>query len=215
LGILSPVLSLFHDSTLFILRDDIKFGGKAQIAFHERYQVSRQTSGCNAILFTSSIKTMKRFSPWKVEILDRVLLYEGTEEAHRLWSENGWDVKVSCIRQLQIALDYFKFDEIERSLKILMDVNLVEEGILRLLFAAVFLIVNKNGNDSETSAASGIATLDEKTEIRLLALATSVAKEASLVIKETPVLVQDSAKIKEAPPAPNRKSLELDQMLRI
>ncbi|RYR33760.1 hypothetical protein Ahy_A10g048385 [Arachis hypogaea] len=30
-----------------------------------------------------------------------------------------------------------------------------EEGILRLLFAVVFLIVNKNGNDSETSATSG------------------------------------------------------------
>ncbi|KAL1364797.1 hypothetical protein HN51_012953 [Arachis hypogaea] len=109
-------------------------------------------------------ETMKRFSPWKVEILDRVLLYEGTEEAHRLCSENGWDVKVSRIRQLQIALDYLKFDEIERSLEMLVDVNLAEEGILRLLFAAVFLIVNKNGNDSETSAAS-----------RLLALATSFA----------------------------------------
>ncbi|KAL4372830.1 hypothetical protein AHAS_Ahas05G0021000 [Arachis hypogaea] len=39
-------------------------------------------------------------------------------------------------------------------------------------------------------------------------------REAPPVIKETPVLVQDSAKIKEAPPAPNRKLLELDQMLR-
>ncbi|QHO14398.1 T-complex protein 1 subunit alpha [Arachis hypogaea] len=32
-----------------ILRDDIKVGGKVQTAFHERYQVSGQTSGCNAI----------------------------------------------------------------------------------------------------------------------------------------------------------------------
>ncbi|QHN92009.1 T-complex protein 1 subunit alpha [Arachis hypogaea] len=32
-----------------ILRDDIKFGGKAQTAFHERYQVSGQTSGCMVI----------------------------------------------------------------------------------------------------------------------------------------------------------------------
>lgn len=31
----------------------------------------------------------KRFSPWKVEILDRVLLYDGTEEADRLCLENG------------------------------------------------------------------------------------------------------------------------------
>ncbi|XLR34768.1 hypothetical protein S83_062668, partial [Arachis hypogaea] len=32
-----------------ILRDDIKFGGKAQTAFHERYQVSGQISGCMVI----------------------------------------------------------------------------------------------------------------------------------------------------------------------
>ncbi|KAK7399452.1 hypothetical protein VNO78_10634 [Psophocarpus tetragonolobus] len=144
----------------------------------------------------------KRFSPWKAEVLDRVLLYEGTEVADQLCLKNGWDIKVSRIRQLQIALDYLKFYEIERhwnvdiqcyyrepkkldwgssvlrkfrfddkqmkamqfddrSLEMLVDVDLAEEGILRLLFAAVYLILNKSGNDSETSAAS-----------RLLALAT-------------------------------------------
>lgn len=41
-----------------------------------------------------------------------------------------------------------------RSLEMLVDVNLAEEGILRLLFAAVYLMLNKSGNDSETSAAS-------------------------------------------------------------
>lgn len=55
----------------------------------------------------------KRFSPWKIEILDRVLVYEGIEEADQLCSKNGWDIKISRIRQLQIALDYLKFDEIE------------------------------------------------------------------------------------------------------
>jgi len=29
-------------------------------------------------------------------------------------SPSGWDIKISRIRQLQIALDYLKFDEIER-----------------------------------------------------------------------------------------------------
>ncbi|TKY60367.1 Spatacsin protein [Spatholobus suberectus] len=106
----------------------------------------------------------KRFSPWKVEILDRVLLNEGTEVADQLCLKNGWDIKVSRIRQLQIALDYLKFYEIERSLEMLVDVDLAEEGILRLLFAAVYLILNRSGNDSETSAAS-----------RLLALATCFA----------------------------------------
>jgi len=41
-----------------------------------------------------------------------------------------------------------------RSLEMLVDVDLAEEGILRLLFAAVCLMLNKSGNDSETSAAS-------------------------------------------------------------
>ncbi|XP_004504003.1 uncharacterized protein [Cicer arietinum] len=106
----------------------------------------------------------KRFSPWKIEILDRVLVYEGIEEADQLCLKNGWDIKVSRIRQLQIALDYLKFDEIEKSLEMLVDVNLAEEGILRLLFAAIYLMLNRSGNDSETSAAS-----------RLLALATCFA----------------------------------------
>lgn len=101
----------------------------------------------------------KRFSPWKIEILDRVLVYEGIEEADQLCSKNGWDIKISRIRQLQIALDYLKFDEIERSLEMLVDVNLAEEGILRLLFAAVYLMLNKSGSDSETSAASRLLTL--------------------------------------------------------
>lgn len=43
---------------------------------------------------------------------------------------------------------------INRSLEMLVDVDLAEEGILRLLFAAVYLSLNKSGNDSETSAAS-------------------------------------------------------------
>ncbi|KAK7318518.1 hypothetical protein RJT34_03221 [Clitoria ternatea] len=120
-----------------------------------------------SVLFKDNLEIKqgtKMFSPWKVEILDRVLLYEGTEVADQLCLKNGWDIKVSRIRQLQIALDYLKFDEIERSLEMLVDVDLTEEGILRLLFAAVYLILNKSGNDSETSAAS-----------RLLALATCFA----------------------------------------
>ncbi|XP_061345491.1 uncharacterized protein LOC133291257 isoform X4 [Gastrolobium bilobum] len=130
------------------------------------YRQSSMDMG-NSVLLKDNVEIQiptRRFSPWKVEILDRVLLYEGTEEADRLCLKNGWDIKVARIRQLQIALDYLKFDEIERSLEMLVDVNLAEEGILRLLFAAVYLILNKSGNDSETSAAS-----------RLLALATCFA----------------------------------------
>lgn len=108
------------------------------------------------------IKESKQpWSPWSVEILDRVLLYESAEEADRLCLENGWNLKISRMRRLQLALDYLKFDEIERSLEMLVGVNFAEEGVLRLLFAAVYLMIHKVGNDNEISAAS-----------RLLALAT-------------------------------------------
>ncbi|KAM3708731.1 hypothetical protein ACJW31_02G119000 [Castanea mollissima] len=98
---------------------------------------------------------------WKLEVLDRVLLYESTEVADCLCLENGWDLKISRMRQLQIALDYLKFDEIDRSLEMLVGVNLAEEGILRLLFSVVHLMLCKSANENEASAAS-----------RLLALAT-------------------------------------------
>lgn len=41
-----------------------------------------------------------------------------------------------------------------RSLEMLVDVNLVEEGILRLLLAAVYLMSHTKGNDNEASTAS-------------------------------------------------------------
>ncbi|KAA8530957.1 hypothetical protein F0562_005676 [Nyssa sinensis] len=113
------------------------------------------------------MKTLKQhWSPWKVEVLDRVILYEGPEEADCLCLENGWDLKISRMRRLQLALDYLKFEEIENSLEMLVGVNLAEEGILRLLFAAVYLMFHKVGNDNEVSAAS-----------RLLALATCFASK--------------------------------------
>ncbi|KAJ4828081.1 hypothetical protein Tsubulata_018948, partial [Turnera subulata] len=104
-------------------------------------------------------ETTEAFSPWKVEVLDRVLLYEGPEEADQLCLTNGWDLKISKLRRLQMALHYLIFDEIEKSLQMLVGVDLAEEGILRLLFAAVYLMFGKNGNESEASAASRLLTL--------------------------------------------------------
>ncbi|KAI3451060.1 hypothetical protein Pfo_007725 [Paulownia fortunei] len=119
---------------------------------------------CGADNLMGFDRIKKPWSPWKVEVLDRVLLYEGPEVAEKLCLENGWDLGISRIRRLQLALDYLEFDEIENSLEMLMGVNLAVEGILRLLFAAVYLMYNKVSNDNEVSAAS-----------RLLALATSYA----------------------------------------
>ncbi|KAL3647014.1 hypothetical protein CASFOL_009186 [Castilleja foliolosa] len=106
----------------------------------------------------------KPWLPWKVEVLDRVLLYEGPDVAEKLCLENGWNLGISRIRCLQLALVYLEFDKIENSLEMLMGVNLAVEGILRLLFAAVYLLFNKVSSDNEVSAAS-----------RLLALATCYA----------------------------------------
>ncbi|KAF3440484.1 hypothetical protein FNV43_RR18768 [Rhamnella rubrinervis] len=116
--------------------------------------------------------------PWNIEVLDRVLLYESTEEADRLCLENGWDLKTSHIRRLQLALDYLKFDEIEQSLEMLVGVNLAEEGILRLLFAAVYLMFSKVGSENDISASS-----------RLLALATRFATK---MIRKYGLLQYDS-----------------------
>lgn len=108
--------------------------------------------------------TKRPFSPWKVEVLDKALLYEGPEVADELCLENGWDLSVTWIRNLQLALEYLKFEEIEKSLEMLAQVKLAEEGILRMLLAVVYLMSCKVGNDNEVSAAS-----------RLLALGTSFA----------------------------------------
>ncbi|KAK4366838.1 hypothetical protein RND71_014718 [Anisodus tanguticus] len=108
--------------------------------------------------------TKRPLSPWKVEVLDKALLYEGPEVADQLCLENGWDLSVTWIRNLQLSLEYLKFEEIEKSLAMLAHVNLAEEGILRMLLAVVYLMSCKVGNDNEVSAAS-----------RLLALGTSFA----------------------------------------
>ncbi|XAR73263.1 hypothetical protein NMG60_11007174 [Bertholletia excelsa] len=125
----------------------------------------RMSSTCNQFGNLFGIERLKLpWSPWKLEILDRALLYEGPEEADQLCLENGWDLKISRIRQLQLALYYLKFEEIENSLEMLAGVNLAEEGVLRLLLAAVYLVFHKVGNDNDMTSA-----------LRLLGLATRFA----------------------------------------
>ncbi|XP_076902084.1 uncharacterized protein LOC143556706 isoform X1 [Bidens hawaiensis] len=105
---------------------------------------------------------------WKLEVLDRVLLYEGHEEADHLCSENGWDLKISRIRRLQLALDYLNFQEIEISLEMLAGVSLAEEGVIRLVFAAVYLMLNKGGNDNDVSAASRLLSLGTRFSTKMI-----------------------------------------------
>ncbi|KAG7539862.1 Spatacsin C-terminal domain [Arabidopsis thaliana x Arabidopsis arenosa] len=104
--------------------------------------------------------------PWQVEVIDRVILFEGPEVADHVCLENGWDLKIARLRRLQMALDYLKYDDINESLKMLGNVKLAEEGMLRVLFSAVYLLSRTNRNDNQISAVS-----------RLLGLATRFATE--------------------------------------
>uniref|UniRef100_A0A1D1XPJ7 Protein DDB_G0268328 n=3 Tax=Anthurium amnicola TaxID=1678845 RepID=A0A1D1XPJ7_9ARAE len=99
------------------------------------------------------------FSPWQMEVLDRTLLYEGPEEADYICRENGWDLKVARMRRLELALYYLKVDEIEKSLEMLVDVNLAEEGTLRLLLTSAYKIFCKGGSENEVATASRLLTL--------------------------------------------------------
>ncbi|GMI68630.1 hypothetical protein like AT4G39420 [Hibiscus trionum] len=126
--------------------------------------------GCQAINILQLEEPKMLLSHWKVEVLDRVLLYEGPEEADRLCLENGWDIKFSRMRRLQVALDYLKFDEVKQSLEMLVGVKLAEEGVLRLLFAAVYLMFGKNSNDNEISAASRLISSNYCSLARMVVL---------------------------------------------
>ncbi|XP_043696644.1 uncharacterized protein LOC122647289 isoform X2 [Telopea speciosissima] len=134
----------------------------AQYALYWRPSVSL-SSEYQTECFLTGKECEDHWPPWRVEILDRVLLYEGPEEADHMCVENGWDLRIARMRRLQLALDFLKSDEIEQSLEMLVDLNLAEEGVLRLVFTAVYQIC-KVGSDSEVAFAS-----------RLLALATCFA----------------------------------------
>ncbi|KAG9456856.1 hypothetical protein H6P81_001364 [Aristolochia fimbriata] len=113
----------------------------------------------------SSMEESKMYSqPWKIEVLDKVLLHEGPMEADRLCLLNDWDLKIVRMRRLQLAMHYMRLEEIEESLESLVDVNLAEEGVFRLLFSAIYQTFSKVGSDNEVALAS-----------RLLALATCFA----------------------------------------
>ncbi|XP_078164792.1 spatacsin carboxy-terminus protein isoform X3 [Carex rostrata] len=63
------------------------------------------------------------------------------------------------MRQMQLALHYSKFDEIEQSLSKLVDVDLAEEGVLRLLFASVYPIFVRVASENEIVFATRLISL--------------------------------------------------------
>ncbi|XP_011622566.1 uncharacterized protein LOC18432027 isoform X1 [Amborella trichopoda] len=97
--------------------------------------------------------------PWQIEILDRALVCESPEVVGHLCLENGWGLKVAWIRRLQLALDYANYDEIEKSLDMLIGVNAAEEGIMRLLFTVVERIFCRSTKDHDLALASRLLAL--------------------------------------------------------
>ncbi|KAF5204820.1 Spatacsin [Thalictrum thalictroides] len=149
---------------------------------------------------------------WKLEVLDRVLLYEGPEAADHLCSINGWDLKTARLRHLQLALDYLKVDEIQKSLESIGEINIAEEGILRILLTAVYQLFCKVGNDNEVALASRLLDL-------AASFATRVIRKYGLLRYESGMsmfqMITDS-KINSAPPAfSNKEASEMNYSRRL
>uniref|UniRef100_A0A0E0JEY2 Spatacsin C-terminal domain-containing protein n=1 Tax=Oryza punctata TaxID=4537 RepID=A0A0E0JEY2_ORYPU len=77
-------------------------------------QTSAGGSACDALNLSSVNRPETRWKPWQIEVLDRALLYEGPAFADRLCWENGWDLKFSRLRWMQLALHYTKISDLEQ-----------------------------------------------------------------------------------------------------
>uniref|UniRef100_A0ACD5VW80 Uncharacterized protein n=1 Tax=Avena sativa TaxID=4498 RepID=A0ACD5VW80_AVESA len=116
-------------------------------------------NACNALNLTSVNRPKTRWKNWQIEILDRALLYEGPTLADRLCWENGWDLKISRLRLVQLSLHYTTISDLEQSLNMLAEVNLAEEGVLQLLLASVYRLLCRRGSDYETAVSSKLLVL--------------------------------------------------------
>eukprot|EP01018_Ginkgo_biloba_P020370 Gb_30364 [translate_table: standard] len=108
------------------------------------------------------------YQQWQIEVLDRALVYDGVKEAEHLSMENGWSLKTTRLRRLQLALDYWQSDEIEQALEALVAVNAAEEGVLRVLFTAVEQMLSKFGGDNELALASRLLALAARFATRII-----------------------------------------------
>ncbi|CAD5188311.1 unnamed protein product [Musa acuminata subsp. malaccensis] len=113
-------------------------------------------------------KPDEQWRPWQMEVVDRILIFEGSKEAEHVCLENGWDLGIVRLRQMQLALQYFRSDVIEQSLDMLMDVNLAEEGILQLLFVSVHQICSSVGRDTDLALVSRLLALAARFAIKVI-----------------------------------------------
>ncbi|KAG0546959.1 hypothetical protein BDA96_01G038500 [Sorghum bicolor] len=125
-------------------------------------------STCNALNLLSVDRSETSWKTWQIEVLDRALLYEGPALADRLCWENGWDLKFSRLRWLQLALHYSMIGDLEQSLNLLAEVNLAEEGVLQLLLASIHRLSSRTGSDSEAAVSSKLMVLAVRFATRMI-----------------------------------------------
>ncbi|KAF0916073.1 hypothetical protein E2562_000693 [Oryza meyeriana var. granulata] len=125
-------------------------------------------SACDALNLSLVNRPEARWKPWQIEVLDRALLYEGPKFADRLCWENGWDLKFSRLRWMQLALHYTKIVDLEQSLNMLAEVNLAEEGVLQLLLASVYRLLSRTESDNEVAASSKLMVLAVRFATRMI-----------------------------------------------
>ncbi|XP_006643839.2 uncharacterized protein LOC102717287 isoform X2 [Oryza brachyantha] len=125
-------------------------------------------SACDALNLSLVNMPETRWKPWHAEVLDRALLYEGPAFADRLCWENGWDLKFSRLRWMQLALHYTKISDLEQSLHMLAEVDLAEEGVLQLLLASVYRLLSRTESDNEVAASSKLMVLAMRFATRMI-----------------------------------------------
>lgn len=123
---------------------------------------------CSALNLLSADRSEISWKTWQIEVLDRALLYEGPALADRLCRENGWDLKVSRLRWLQLALHYSMIGDLEQSLNMLAEVNLAEEGVLQLLLASIHRLSSRTGSDNEVAVSSKLMVLAVRFATRMI-----------------------------------------------
>ncbi|XP_040259462.1 uncharacterized protein [Aegilops tauschii subsp. strangulata] len=116
-------------------------------------------SACNALNLLSVNRLRTRLEAWQIEVLDKALLYEGPSLADRLCWENGWDMKISRLRWVQLSLHYTNINDLEQSLNMLAEVDLAEEGVLQLLLASVYRLLCSTRSDHEAAVSSKLMVL--------------------------------------------------------
>lgn len=159
-SLLQGYLYMVTQDGLFVILPSVSISSDLLQVETLRYWQPSTAAHCNDQVksFMELYNSRELWNPWQIEVLDRILLYEGPEVADCICLQNDWDLKIARLRQMELALQCLKPDEIEKSLDMLAQVNLAEEGILRLLFTSLYQISCKR-SDNEVALAFRLLSL--------------------------------------------------------